>query len=152
MTHTHTRAAGAALYRAIWRWHFIAGLVVLPFVLILAVTGGIYLFKDEINDTAYSRLRFVQADGAALLPSQITEAALQAHPGTLKAYTPPGAPNRSAEVDILGDDGLRDTVYVDPLPALCWARCGMAARRAAPRCTWCASCIRWNMSAGSATA
>ncbi|MAC78384.1 MAG: hypothetical protein CML66_10010 [Rhodobacteraceae bacterium] len=114
MTHTHTRAAGAALYRAIWRWHFIAGLVVLPFMLILAVTGGIYLFKDEINDTAYSRLRFVQADGAALLPSQITEAALQAHPGTLKAYTPPAAPNRSAEVDILGDDGLRDTVYVDP--------------------------------------
>ncbi|HBM59677.1 MAG TPA: hypothetical protein DD444_10840, partial [Citreicella sp.] len=50
MTDTSPRAASAALYRAIWRWHFIAGLLILPFVLILAVTGAIYLFKDEIND------------------------------------------------------------------------------------------------------
>ena len=27
------------LYRAVWRWHFYAGLLVLPFLLVLAVTG-----------------------------------------------------------------------------------------------------------------
>ncbi|MCA0922956.1 PepSY-associated TM helix domain-containing protein [Pseudooceanicola nanhaiensis] len=114
MTDTTNRAAGAALYRAVWRWHFIAGLVVLPFILILAVTGGIYLFKDEINNAAHRPLRFVEAGQAALAPSQITEAALAVHPGTLRAYTPPPAPDRSAEVDIVGHDGLRNTVYVDP--------------------------------------
>lgn len=102
MTDKTNRAAGAALYRAVWRWHFIAGLVVLPFVLILAVTGGVYLFKDEINNAAHRQLRFVEVGAEALLPSQITDAALAAHPGTLRAYTPAPAPNRSAEVDIVG--------------------------------------------------
>lgn len=114
MTDITNRAAGAALYRAVWRWHFIAGLVVLPFVLILAVTGGIYLFKDEINDAAYRPLRFVEVRSETLPPSRITEAALAAHPGTFTAYTPASAPNRSAEVDIVGDDGLSNTIYVDP--------------------------------------
>ncbi len=51
MTPTSTRSAGdSALYRAVWRWHFIAGLIILPFLLIIAVTGAIYLFKDEFND------------------------------------------------------------------------------------------------------
>jgi hypothetical protein len=28
------------LYRTIWRWHFYAGLFVIPFILMLSVTGG----------------------------------------------------------------------------------------------------------------
>lgn len=112
------RVRNAALYRAVWRWHFIAGLIVLPFVLILAVTGAIYLFKDEINNTAYRALRFVPvAETAALPPSRIVAAALAAHPGTLKAYAPPAAPDRSAGVSILGADGLKDVVYVNPYSA-----------------------------------
>ena len=43
MTENTNRAASAALYRAVWRWHFIAGLVVLPFVLI-QVAGLVLLF------------------------------------------------------------------------------------------------------------
>lgn len=114
MTETTQRAASAALYRAVWRWHFIAGLVILPFVLILAVTGGIYLFKDEINDALHSRLRFVEPAATQLAPSALAAAALAAHPGEIKAYTPPAAANRSAEIDILGAEGLKDTVYVNP--------------------------------------
>ncbi len=37
------------IYRAVWRWHFYAGLIVIPFLISLAVTGGLYLFKDEIG-------------------------------------------------------------------------------------------------------
>ncbi|MER5173256.1 PepSY-associated TM helix domain-containing protein [Thioclava kandeliae] len=114
MTELSSRAGSSALYRAVWRWHFVAGLVVLPFVLILAVTGGIYLFKDEINNAAYHKLRFVAPAEDALSPSRIVAAALDAHPGTLKAYAPAPAADRSAEVDIMGADGLRDTVYVNP--------------------------------------
>lgn len=32
------------LYRAIWRWHFYAGLLILPFLVTLALSGAIYLF------------------------------------------------------------------------------------------------------------
>lgn len=115
MSNIPNRAASSALYRAIWRWHFIAGLLILPFVLILAVTGGIYLFKDEINNATHSQLRFVEVrDTAALPPSQIIAAALEVRLGKLKAYQPAAAPDRAAEVKILGTDGLRDSIFVDP--------------------------------------
>ena len=43
-----------ALNSWLWKWHFIAGLISLPFVFLLAVTGGIYLFKDIL---AFERVR-----------------------------------------------------------------------------------------------
>ena len=49
------------VYRAFWRWHFYAGLVVLPFMMLLAVTGGLYLFKDEIEAVLYRPLQTVEA-------------------------------------------------------------------------------------------
>ena len=39
----------SALYRTIWRWHFYAGLFCIPFVLWLALTGSIYLFKPQVE-------------------------------------------------------------------------------------------------------
>ena len=103
------------LYRAVWRWHFYAGLLVLPFMILLAVTGGIYLFKDEINDAAYAGLRLVEpAATQPLAPSAIAAAALAAHPGALTSYMPAAAPDRSAEVKIKRADGVKDTVYVNP--------------------------------------
>lgn len=33
----------------LWKWHFIAGIISLPFVLVLSITGGIYLFKDNVE-------------------------------------------------------------------------------------------------------
>ena len=44
------------LYRAVRRWHFYAGLLVIPFMLLLAVTGGIYLFHDEIDGVLHRSL------------------------------------------------------------------------------------------------
>ncbi|WP_204268454.1 PepSY domain-containing protein, partial [Escherichia coli] len=46
-----TRIPREALYRAVWRWHFYAGLLCLPFLILLSATGALYLFKDEINGT-----------------------------------------------------------------------------------------------------
>lgn len=103
------------LYRAVWRWHFYAGLLVLPFMILLAVTGGIYLFKDEISDAAYGHLRLVEPGATApLAASAIVAGALADHPGTLTSYLPAAAPDRSAEVKIKGAGGIKDTVYVNP--------------------------------------
>ena len=49
MTNATANADASRTYRALWRWHFYAGLLVAPFLLILAVTGAIYLFNDELN-------------------------------------------------------------------------------------------------------
>ncbi|SRR5579859_686496 len=38
------------MYRRLWRWHFYAGLIALPVVALLSVTGMIYLFKPTIDD------------------------------------------------------------------------------------------------------
>ncbi len=40
--------AGAA-YRLIWRWHFYAGLFCLPFIVVLALSGSVYLLKPQID-------------------------------------------------------------------------------------------------------
>lgn len=47
------------LYRVIWRWHFYAGLIVLPVLLVAAITGGLYVFKEELERLIYPQLMFV---------------------------------------------------------------------------------------------
>ncbi|MBO1254391.1 PepSY domain-containing protein [Alteromonas sp. 5E99-2] len=43
----------------LWKWHVIAGLITLPFVALLAITGTIYLFKDNVNHQVYAAQYFV---------------------------------------------------------------------------------------------
>ncbi|CAN7656951.1 PepSY domain-containing protein [Pseudorhodoferax sp. LjRoot39] len=107
--------AGASLYRAVWRWHFYAGLLVLPFLVWLAITGGLYVFKAEIDGWFHHGLKTVVP--AATVPrghGEITAAALAAYPGVLRKYTPAAAPSASAEVGIATARGERLSVYVDP--------------------------------------
>lgn len=42
-----------ALYRAVWRLHFYAGLLVAPFALFLSVTGALYLWKPQYEEWKY---------------------------------------------------------------------------------------------------
>jgi uncharacterized iron-regulated membrane protein len=62
---TSPRAASAgttsSLYRAVWRWHFYAGLFALPFLIVLAVTGALYLFHREIDGLIHADLKRVEA-------------------------------------------------------------------------------------------
>ena len=115
---TQRGAQPSALYRMLWRWHFFAGLLTLPFVLILCITGAIYLFKDEINDRAYPGLRFVTPEAQAPQPaSALIAAAHAAQPGTVKTYLPAAAPGRSAEVRIATPEGAKASVFVNPWTA-----------------------------------
>lgn len=115
MSDASVAAPSAALYRAIWRWHFYAGLLILPIMALLAVTGGAYLFKDEINDALYPSLRLVEpAASAPLAPSALAEAALAAVPGALRAYHPPAGPDRAAVFKIAPEGGEKQAVHVNP--------------------------------------
>ncbi len=57
----------AGLYRAAWRWHFYSGMFVIPVLLVLAVTGMIYLFQPQVDPMLYKDRMRVQlpAEGAA---------------------------------------------------------------------------------------
>ncbi len=108
------RAAPSRLYRAVWRWHFYAGLFSLPFLFLLAFTGGTYLLKDEISDLLHPELRFVEArETAPLQPSALIASALESAPGDAYAYSPAPAPDRSAVVKIKTDEG-KQAVHLDP--------------------------------------
>jgi hypothetical protein len=43
-------AAKESLYRIIWRWHFYAGVLIAPVLPVVAVTGALYIFRQEIED------------------------------------------------------------------------------------------------------
>jgi len=102
------------LFQAIWRWHFYAGLIFAPFLVMLAVTGGLYLFKAQIESWMYKDLYQVQAEGKALPPSVQIEKVKKAYPDAqVIRYNPPVKANRSSEVGIQnGDQSL--TVFVNP--------------------------------------
>ncbi len=108
-------SAPSPLYRAIWRWHFYAGLLSVPFMILLAVTGSVYLFKNEINRTVFAHRTVVPAEAAPMRrPGQLAEDALAAVPGArLKAYAEPAGPTSSALVT-LQRDGARTLVYLNP--------------------------------------
>ena len=103
------------MYRTLWRWHFYAGLLVMPLVLILSVTGAIYLFKPQVErweERAYQGL----ATGGGVSPNSQAEAALRAFPGSrLHAYRLPEQPGDAAMIHLALADGrsMRD-VFVSP--------------------------------------
>ena len=61
-----TRLRGGALYRLVWKWHFIAALYVLPFVFILSISGGLYLYKPQVEEWLYADRLNVEATGTPI--------------------------------------------------------------------------------------
>lgn len=103
-----------SLYRTIWRWHFYAGLIFMPFLLILAVTGGIYLFKPQIEELLYHDLYRVEVQQQTVSPSTQIESVTEKYPDAeIVRYKPGDSPTRSAEVGISSERGP-STVYVNP--------------------------------------
>lgn len=43
----------------LWKWHFIAGLISLPFILILSISGGVYLFKEDYENPRQKHIKEV---------------------------------------------------------------------------------------------
>jgi uncharacterized iron-regulated membrane protein len=102
------------LYHFVWRWHFYAGLFTAPFLIMLAVTGALYLYKDEIEGFAYPAARV--APPAAAVAASIEEAAvLGAYPGgRITRHNVPIAPERASEWLVTTADGEHVLVFVDP--------------------------------------
>lgn len=107
----------SSLYRAVWRWHFYAGLLVLPLLIWLAVTGALYVYHDAIDQRVHADLLTVPAASESAPHSAVLAAALAVQPGAWFKYVPPAAPGRSAEVGVRTADGAKVAVYLNPANA-----------------------------------
>ena len=102
-------------YQTVWRWHFYAGLFVVPFMLVLGTTGIIYLFKPQLDNAMYHDLLFVQQKGSMLPYAEQVQIAQAAYPeATVTKFIPIPAENRSAEVFVTQPTGQKLEVFVDP--------------------------------------
>lgn len=108
----------SSIYRTVWRWHFYAGLLVVPAILVLALTGAVYLFKPQIDRWEERAWRGLPA--ADVDPGAQVDAALAAFPGArFHSYRLPEKAGDAALVHIGLSDGrsMRD-VFVSPRGAV----------------------------------
>jgi uncharacterized iron-regulated membrane protein len=111
-----TAARDPAFHRLIFRLHFYAGIIIAPFLLILAITGSIYLFNTEIEDAYHPDWRFGSTAGEHLKPEQMVAGALSAYPdATPTRIDLPTAADRTAVVFLKPAEGRPFRVYVDPV-------------------------------------
>lgn len=109
-------ARRTSLQHRVWRWHFIAGLMVVPFAVILAVTGAIYLFKPQFDAAVEARINRGAAPlaGETLPADTLLAAALNAEAGgrLVRITLPSTEDDPTIEVETMGPAGPR-TIWVD---------------------------------------
>ncbi len=104
--------AAQKFYFAAWRWHFYAGIFVIPFLIILAVTGLMMMFITQIDGRDGEKIA-VTVEGKALPVSQQAEVALAEVPGQVVEWIGPKAEDLATVFRIKTDAGQR-LVAVDP--------------------------------------
>jgi uncharacterized iron-regulated membrane protein len=107
------QSVSTRLYRSVWRWHFYAGLVVVPFLIVLALSGLIMLYGNSV-ETFLGAKHYVASGGDRATLADQSQAAVDAVPGNhLKLVVNPASPER-ATVFIVDSDGKNVVVSVDP--------------------------------------
>ncbi|KJG00600.1 PepSY-associated TM helix domain-containing protein [Photobacterium angustum] len=67
-----------SIHSWLWRWHIIAGVISLPFIFLLSITGGVYLFKMDYEQKAYSKFTDIPVLSSSLSYQQQYSIAKQA--------------------------------------------------------------------------
>src|ERR1043165_675839 len=102
-------------YRGLWRWHFHAGMLCIPFVVILALTGAVYVFKPQIDAFADRAVDSLPVTGHRATGEQQIAAAIASLPGSrLFVYEVPREPDDAVRVHLYAADGTGRIVYVHP--------------------------------------
>ncbi|WP_078546381.1 PepSY-associated TM helix domain-containing protein [Litchfieldia alkalitelluris] len=104
----------SSLYNTFWRWHFYVGIIFAPFLFILAVTGGIYLFKPQIEHILYQEYYEINPQGDKVSASQQIQEVNRLYPEAfVTKYRPGESTSRSSEVTITSG-GETFTIFVNP--------------------------------------
>jgi len=102
----------------LWKWHILAGLLTLPFMLLLALTGTVYLFKDNINNQIYQDTMFVTSTNINKLSlSKQLEAAQGATQAEIVGLTLPKLADEATVFKVATEGWMNNDLYVDPYTA-----------------------------------
>lgn len=103
-----------SFYNLAWRWHFYAGLFVAPFMILLALTGIIYLFKPQLDPLMYDHLLNVSPGHHRLSADTQLQRVQATYPqGHISQYLPPINPERSGQF-VIHDGGRELNVFINP--------------------------------------
>ena len=104
-----------ALYRSIWRWHFYAGLFVIPMILVLSLTGATYLFKPQIDRWEERAFQALPAAGQVSPAAQVASALAAYRGSQFAGYRMPESPGDAAMIRVTNANGPRlREVFVSP--------------------------------------
>lgn len=102
------------LYARLWRWHFFAALIVIPFVLWQGITGVLYLWHDEIAALAYPELLHVEPQASRVSYEQQLQRVLAHRPREqLQSIEISDDPARSTGFFFGDANGLTSPSFVD---------------------------------------
>ncbi len=102
------------IYQWIWKWHFIAGIISAPIVIILAITGIIYLFKDTYEAPQKLSLKQVhQKTGNRISYQQQWEVAKANWDKAPTGVVLPQSNNEATEF-ISGKFSHKSSIFIDP--------------------------------------
>ncbi|HSX92997.1 MAG TPA: PepSY domain-containing protein [Hydrogenophaga sp.] len=96
-----------------WRWHAIAGLLVMPFLLTLALTGAVMVFYTGFQTRLGVDPRVAPLPMAQPVSAQALAALADVPDGKLRTYVAPRAPDRAAWF-VIERDGQTLAAAVDP--------------------------------------
>lgn len=103
-----------SFYNLAWRWHFYAGLFVAPFMIVLSLTGIVYLFKPQLDSLMYSDLLTVKPTHHILSADVQQQRVLGAYPNApISKYLPPVNAQSSAQF-VMKQDGRDVNLFIDP--------------------------------------
>ena len=106
------------LNRWFWRWHIIAGLITLPIMLVLSVTGIIYLFKTDYNNNTYRSIVSVEQAVQNSAPHKSYQQQLNAVKQKTGQHVMqvflPTRENQATGFRLHGKGHSRNMVYVNP--------------------------------------
>ena len=100
------------LYGIVWRWHFLAGIAACPVLVVIALTGALYAFADEIERALKPELFFVEPAGERLALDRLV-AAVPASCAPQAVVLSPD-PARTVEVRCQPVDDIQHRWFVDP--------------------------------------
>lgn len=103
----------------LWKWHIIGGLISVPIMALLCITGSIYLFKSNYNDYAYQDSRFIDAPAGVTTKSYAQQllAAEDFADGHIMKVTLPSDRNDATAFKQHAKGHSTNLVYVDPYTA-----------------------------------
>ena len=104
------------LYSLVWRWHFYAGLLVSPVILLMAGTGALLIFQDRLERVLYpGTMSVTPARQQASYEQQVAAAQAVSPPGSKVAGLGRDAdPSRPTAVFMRMPSREGFIVYVDP--------------------------------------